>query len=248
MPIDPLEELESPTNGRGVEAENQRPDLMWMLGLVTPNRPISGPGPLRLTRSWALYPFLTLKPEHPFVDHQPTFSPQQALSHPSAPADALGCDLAEASAQFGLFGIELLPAKAVGSSLLAHHKVGKPLRNTEPTGGAEPQQSWGPPVGPEVSLGLLKHGFSTSPRPTAFLVMRSSSPAVSAVWPPLPIHRGRAGASGGRSLERLQVLDWHLRRSSFGLAAAQRFGVCELPARVSGEFFLWRSSRPSLVA
>jgi len=44
-----------------------------------------------------LQPLLTPKAVHPVVVNQPALQPQRAIGHAPAPADVLGCDLAEAT-------------------------------------------------------------------------------------------------------------------------------------------------------
>jgi hypothetical protein len=68
---------------------------------------------------------------HPFVVHQPAFPAQQSVGHPPAPADVLGCDLAEATPQLGLLDACDLAPMALGAAVLAHHPASKPLRHPE---------------------------------------------------------------------------------------------------------------------
>jgi hypothetical protein len=93
--IDHVEELEPPAVSGGVEPEVHGPDLVRVFGLMAPHRTVCWPGLLLLARCWPLQAFLTPKPVHPLVVHQPAFPPQQAVGHASAPADVICRDLAK---------------------------------------------------------------------------------------------------------------------------------------------------------
>ncbi len=71
-----------------------------------------------------------LPPErvHPFVVHAPALSPQQALSHPPAPADVLSCDLAKTMTQLSLLDLDDPCWMALGAAILTHHTADLPLR------------------------------------------------------------------------------------------------------------------------
>ncbi len=104
---------------------------MRVLGLVTPNRTVGWPGPLLLSRRWPLLAFLPPEPVHPLLVHQPAFPPQQAVSHPPAPADVLGSDLAETMPQLSHLDRDDLGRMALGAAVLTHHTAGEPLGNPE---------------------------------------------------------------------------------------------------------------------
>jgi hypothetical protein len=53
------------------------------------------------------------------VVHTPAFPAQQAVGHPAAPADVLGCDLAEAMPQLGLLNVDDLATMALGAAVLS---------------------------------------------------------------------------------------------------------------------------------
>ena len=169
MFIDHVQELQSPPIGGGVELEVHGPHLMRVLSLVTPNRAVSGSGPFLLARGRALEPFLAPEPLHPLVVHQPAFPAQQSVGHAPAPADVLGCDLPEASAQLGLLDIDDLAAMALGAAVLAHNPAGKALGNPE-TG----QQGHNSPAAPLraqkfPSASSLSMAFSSSASARSFL-------------------------------------------------------------------------------
>jgi len=92
-----------------------------VLGLVTPQRAVSGPGAFLLARSRALGSFLPHDPVHPLVANQPAFLPQQAIGHPPPPRDVLSCDFREATLEVGLLDIDELAAMALGAAIMAHN-------------------------------------------------------------------------------------------------------------------------------
>ncbi len=74
--VDHVEELEPPAIGRGIELEIHGPDLVRVLGLVTTQRAVGGPGPLLVSRGGPLQALLAPEPVHPLVVHRPAFPPQ----------------------------------------------------------------------------------------------------------------------------------------------------------------------------
>jgi hypothetical protein len=99
-----------------------------MLSPVTPHGAIGWPGPLAFPGDGPLQALLSPEPLHPFVVHAPALSPQQAVSHPPAPADVLGCDLAETMPQLSLLNRDDLDWMALGAAVLTHHTANLPLR------------------------------------------------------------------------------------------------------------------------
>ena len=117
--IDHVEELEPPAVSGGVELEVHGPDLVRVFGLMAPQRTVCWPGPLLLTRSGALEPFLTPEPVYPLVVHP-------------APADVrrtVRCalqrsgDLAETTPQLSLLDRDDLGRMTLGAAVLAHHSA-----------------------------------------------------------------------------------------------------------------------------
>ena len=117
--VDHLQELEPAAISRGVELEVHGPDLVGMLGPMTPHRAVRGSCPLLLSRVGTLETFLPPEPVHPLVVHQPALSPQQAVGHQPVPADVLGRDLPEATPELGLLDLDNLAAMGLGTAVLA---------------------------------------------------------------------------------------------------------------------------------
>jgi len=104
--VDHVQELESAAIGGGVELEVHGPNLVGMLGPVTPQRPVGGPGPLTLPGGGTLQAFLPPEPLHPLVVHRPALAAQETVGHPAAPADVVRGDLSETIRELGLLQID----------------------------------------------------------------------------------------------------------------------------------------------
>ena len=128
MFVDHFEELQPPPIGGGIELEVHGPDLVRVLGLVTPHGAVSQACPLLLSRGGPLQARLAPKAVHPLVVNRPAYPPQQALGHPPAPADVFGCDLAETVPELGLLQVDDLAAVTLGAAVLAHHTTNQALR------------------------------------------------------------------------------------------------------------------------
>jgi len=167
--VDHVQELEPAAVSGGVELEVHRPDLMRVFGLVTAHRAVGGPCPLLLSWDGPLEALLPPEPLHPLVVHQPALPPQQAVGHAPAPADVLGCDLAEPTPQLGLLDADNLAAMTLGAAVLAHHPAGEPLRNPEQ--GAQSLNGSAAPLRAQKfpSASSLSMAFSNSASARSFL-------------------------------------------------------------------------------
>ena len=95
---------------------------------MKPHGAFGSPGPLELPGDGPLQALLSPEPLHPFVVHVPTLSPQQSVSHPPAPADALSCDLAYTMLELCLMDQVNVGQMALGAAVLAHHVADLPPR------------------------------------------------------------------------------------------------------------------------
>ncbi len=125
MFVDHVRELESASVSRGIELKIHGPHLVGMLSAVASHRSVSGACPLPLPGRGRLQAFLPPQPLHPLVVHAPALPPQQAVSHPPAPADVLSGDLLETLAQLGLLDIEYLAPMALSAAVLPRHPADK---------------------------------------------------------------------------------------------------------------------------
>jgi hypothetical protein len=157
--VDHVQELEPAGVSRGIEPEVHGPHLMGMFSSVTPHGTVRRSGSLALPGSGPLKPLLPPEPLHPLVVHSPAFPPEQAVGHPTPPADVLSGDLAETVSELGLLQIDDLPRMALSAAGLAHHTADLPL-GCPGNASAGPQRPCGDAAGSEVSLGeILEHGF-----------------------------------------------------------------------------------------
>ena len=81
--VDHVQKFQPPAIGGGVGLEVHGPDLMQVLGLLTPQGAVGGTSPLLLSESGALEALLPPEPVHPLVVHRPTLAPQLAVRHPA---------------------------------------------------------------------------------------------------------------------------------------------------------------------
>jgi hypothetical protein len=125
--VDHVEELQPSPIGGGIELEVHGPDLVRVLGLVTPHGAVSRACPLLLSRGGPLQPLLAPKAVHPLVVHRPSFPPQQAMDHPPAPADVLSGDLTETTTQLPLLDGNNLGRMALCAAVLTHQAADPPL-------------------------------------------------------------------------------------------------------------------------
>jgi len=128
--VDHVQELEyEAIIGRSVERDVHSPHLVRLLGPVTAHRAISGPCPLSLPGSGALQSLLAPESLDPLSIDGPTLAPQQAVGRKPAPADVLGCNLAETMTRLSLLERDYLDGPAQGAAMLTDHTEDKPLRS-----------------------------------------------------------------------------------------------------------------------
>jgi hypothetical protein len=118
--VEHIEELEPLPIGRGVELEVHGPDLVKVLGLVTPHRAISQACPLLLAGGGPLRARLATEVVDPIVVHRSAFSPQQAVGNPPTQADVISGDIAEPVPCLGLLSGDNNGRMALASEMLAH--------------------------------------------------------------------------------------------------------------------------------
>lgn len=85
--VDHVQELKSAAVGRGIELEVHTPQLVRMLGTVTPHCAVCGSCPLSLPGRGPLQVFLPPESLHALVIHGSAHTPQEAVRHLPAPED-----------------------------------------------------------------------------------------------------------------------------------------------------------------